>query len=62
MEYRFVAAANKNGNYLFIYEKCLKEFGRKHSFIGFLDVDEFVILKAPSPFLSILGDYLAYGG
>lgn len=63
MEYRFVPAANKDENYhLFIYEKCMKDFGQKHSFMGFLDVDEFVVVKAPRPFLSILGDYLPYGG
>ena len=48
---------------LYAYQQCLREFGKRHEFMGFIDSDEFIVVKSHSlTLLDILADYRGYGG
>lgn len=38
---------------LYAYDRCLKEYGAKHTWIAFLDVDEFLVFKKGPPVQSL---------
>lgn len=48
----------------YAYNTCLEKYGRFHSFVGFLDVDEFLVTNSTqgTNITSILKDYESYGG
>ena len=48
---------------LFVYRQCIREFGEQHVFMGFIDSDEFIVLRNPADrLLDILERYRNYGG
>ena len=47
----------------YAYRQCIRNFKDKHEFMGFIDVDEFIVVKDPQArFLDILERYRNYGG
>ena len=60
------ATMRYNGPYrqLSVYDRCLTDYGSKHVFMGFIDVDEFLFLRDPNvqSIPELLHDYEAYGG
>ena len=46
---------------IIVYDRCLRLFGNRHKFIGFLDIDEFIVVKNNSLKIpDILSDYEEY--
>jgi Glycosyltransferase family 92 len=49
-------------NQLYAYDYCLKTFGAKYSHMGFIDTDEFIVLKNNSAtVIDVLEKYSAFG-
>lgn len=47
----------------YAYRKCLREFRNQHHFIGFIDSDEYIVIKNKmDTLLSILENYRNFGG
>lgn len=53
----------------FVYDKCMERFGHRHSWMGFLDTDEFVVVKKKPgeenitlTIPGILQEFLPFGG
>jgi hypothetical protein len=44
------------------YEHCLRKYGRRFRWIGFLDLDEYLVLKDTRDARILLSDYEDYGG
>ncbi|GAB4813551.1 hypothetical protein N2152v2_000597 [Parachlorella kessleri] len=52
-----------HGPQVTIYERCLHQHGHRHTYMAFIDVDEFLILRDGTPDMpSLLKDYEQYGG
>lgn len=50
-------------NQLYAYRLCLASFGRYFSHMGFIDTDEFIVIKnRSSTIIDILNKYTGYGG
>lgn len=48
---------------MYVYDKCLQDYGKQHQFIGFLDSDEFIVVANKSLTIpDVLRRYEAYGG
>ena len=48
---------------LHVFSDCVKQFGPSHDFMGFLDSDEFIVLKEPGVNIpQFLSRYSEYGG
>ena len=48
---------------LYAYQRCIREFGERHEFMGFIDSDEFIVVKnRSSTLLDILAEFRDYGG
>ncbi len=49
---------------IYIYDLCLRKYGKRHHFMGFLDADEFIILTDTSvgDLPTLLQYYENYGG
>ena len=66
LEYHYLRKFKHPSNkpQLYVYDYCLSNHKRGHHFIGFIDLDEFVVLKDPSiPDLpSLLSGYEGFGG
>ena len=46
---------------IIVYDRCLRLFGNRHKFIGFLDIDEFIVVKNNSLKIpDILSEYEEY--
>lgn len=47
---------------LMAYAYCVRDYGANHQWMGFIDTDEFVVLKNESESLAgVLRDYEGYG-
>ncbi len=63
VEYSFILDPQKPNTQLYVYNKCLQDHGDKHQFIGFLDSDEFIVVKNTSMKIpDVLKEYEHYGG
>lgn len=52
-----------HGPQVTIYERCLHDYGHRHTFMAFIDVDEFLILRDGTPDIpTLLRGYEQYGG
>ncbi len=50
------------GMQLFAYDHCLQTYGNLSRWIGFIDTDEFIVLKSSPNLLEFLKDYEKFGG
>ena len=44
VEYTYVQRHNEINNQFYVYERCLHEFGHRHTFMAFIDADEFIVI------------------
>ena len=60
----FTVGDNKLPNsQLYVYERCLHEFGYRHDYMAFIDIDEFIVVKNKSMSIpDILDEYDDCGG
>ena len=60
----FTVGDNKLPNsQLYVYERCLHEFGYRHDYMAFIDIDEFIVVKNKSLSIpDILDEYDDCGG
>lgn len=67
VEYVYINGKNHPPRYrtpqLYIYSKCLMDFGKYSKFMAFIDVDEFIVVTNPEKSIPmILKNYEKYGG
>jgi hypothetical protein len=59
----FIHQSTKYNNQLYAYDFCLKIFGSSFSHIGFIDSDEFIVVKNDTnTIIDVLNKYKDYGG
>ena len=47
---------------LYIYSKCIRDHGRRHQWMAFIDADEFFVIKDGTPSLpALLREYEDFG-
>ncbi|PSC67481.1 glycosyl transferase family 2 [Micractinium conductrix] len=52
-----------HGPQVALYDRCLRRWARHHTFMAFIDTDEFLVLRDGTPTLpDLLKDYVAHGG
>jgi hypothetical protein len=62
-EYATVTKISGKAKQVSAYEHCLKTFGKRCDWIGFIDIDEFIVAKTTRGNLqTFLTDYKEYGG
>ncbi|KAL4433679.1 hypothetical protein ABPG75_000120 [Micractinium tetrahymenae] len=55
--------AGTHGPQVALYDRCLRRWGKAHTFMAFIDTDEFVLLRDGTPTLpALLKDYVGHGG
>lgn len=47
---------------IYAYDTCIKQFGPRHNFMGFIDSDEFIVVNSGKSIPSVLEEYASYGG
>jgi hypothetical protein len=53
----------KRCSQLFAYAQCLRTFKHNHTFMGFIDADEFIVIRNPNATIkSVLRNYTSVGG
>lgn len=58
----FQGQSSGKNNQIYAYDYCLQNFKRRFTHMGFLDTDEFVVLKNNSTIIDLIGKYRDYGG
>ena len=54
---------NQKNHFRQIFDQCLKDYGHKHKWLGFIDADEFIWIKDESIQLpAFLDEFKQYGG
>lgn len=52
-----------HGPQVALYDRCLRRWGNAHTFMAFIDTDEFMVLRDGTPDLpTLLKDYVGHGG
>lgn len=55
--------AGTHGPQVALYDRCLKRWGKDHAFMGFIDTDEFLMIRDGTATLpDLLKDYTGHGG
>ncbi|KAI3434496.1 hypothetical protein D9Q98_002571 [Chlorella vulgaris] len=55
--------AGTHGPQVALYDRCLRRWGAAHTFMAFIDTDEFIVLRdATSDLPALLQDYEGHGG
>jgi hypothetical protein len=55
--------AGTHGPQVALYDRCLARWGARHTFMAFIDTDEFIVLRDGTPDIpTLLKDYMAHGG
>ena len=62
VDYQFLLSPKYPTPQIYAYDRCVKEFGIRHNFIGFIDSDEFIVTSHSSLIPEILQEYSNYGG
>ena len=61
--YNYFMENSEPNNQLYAYKTCLKQFGHQFDFMGFIDTDEFVVIKDRNSTLpQVLEPYKSFGG
>lgn len=63
VDYDYVTIGHDEGDQRYMFQKCIDLYSQHHKYMGFLDVDEFIVIvdKSKSIF-EIVNQYEEYGG
>ena len=62
VEYTYVARPKMPNPQIYIYERCIREFSERHTWIAFVDADEFIVIRNGKQIPDILRNFEMYGG
>lgn len=62
MSYEYFQQDQEPNNQIWAYRRCLNDFGHLFDFMGFVDTDEFIVIRGEHSLPEMLDKYRAYGG
>lgn len=62
VEYSYLMSPKYPTAQIYAYERCIKDYGSLHNFMGFIDSDEFIVIRGRSSIPEVLHKYSRFGG
>ena len=62
VQYHYIIGRSMAHPQFEIYNRCLQLYRNYHTFMGFIDADEYIVIPGKQPIAEVLKPYAAYGG